>query len=100
MGVAKNHSPYGVKKSESAQRVDLKVLLMMDIAGESMDKKILLELNIQEVTTDVHIVTCKTVKQQNIYKGQMMILMYLRSHAKATILVNKLLLLYYNQHSL
>lgn len=46
MYVAENHSPHGLNKSKSAPRLDLKVLLMMDIAGESMVRKTFLVLNI------------------------------------------------------
>lgn len=40
MDIAENHSPHGLNKSKSARRADLKVLLMMDIAGESTDRRI------------------------------------------------------------
>lgn len=46
MNVAENHSSHGRNKSKSVRRVDLKVLPMMDIAGESMDRNTFLELNI------------------------------------------------------
>lgn len=54
------------------------------------------------VTTNVHFVALKTARQQNTCKGLMLVLLYLRSHTEATILVRvtKLLTLHYKQHLL